>query len=365
MIRIMDIIRGAQEVSTEIVKGLWVPARGVNHMVEPFMGRLKDAWLVLTRKADAVIWPEDDPHFIKREMDLKVLLAKRKVEAAQLEEHSVMYSRSPVWNKVLSRDNELCNRVRFILNNNMHNKTILKVMAECGGLNYAMDSGICTDGDLRVAFGPKYVFDTPEQQLEHRMERIARLIHENKKPMKLKEVREYLLISSGAIGRIMKRMTLNGMLYRVAGVGNHYDIQDTTVALSPGHEPVKFRPQHSDAIHHEQHLLAFSKNLLASPFHSKSKHWPVKIIEAEMARKAPDANAINCDPASTGAILGVRAVCLETGVQSEFVGGRHMDSCKRAMKWLASDISAIVGIKVWCATDKQENRPTSSKENAV
>lgn len=46
--------------STQLPNGDWVPARGENHKFDSFKKRLKDAWCVFTRKADAFTWPEDD-----------------------------------------------------------------------------------------------------------------------------------------------------------------------------------------------------------------------------------------------------------------------------------------------------------------
>ena len=357
MIRILDIIRDAKETAMEISPGLWVPTRGVNHTVEPFLGRLKDAWLVLTRKADAVIWPEDDPDFVKREMALRELLEKRKLDQPELFDEHI-----PETGLVSQKDKEMCNQVRFILNKNMHNKTILKAVLSAGGIHYEGDTGITSDLRLELALG----LDVNEDQRRaRRSDRILTLIREAKQLMKLKTIREYLLISPGAIGRIIKKMVLDGLLYKADGVGNKYGAPDVNIGPVDGHALVKFHPQHSDALQYVDHLIAASKNLLPSPHHSGSKHWPVKIITADVPRKVPDANAINHDPASTGVIEGVRAECLATGVQSEFVGGRHIDSCKRAMKWLASDISAIVGIKVWCAVSKQENYPTSQSDDGT
>lgn len=48
------LLKIAQSVVVEI-NGKLVPARP---MAGPFSWRLKAAWLVLTGKADAVIWPE-------------------------------------------------------------------------------------------------------------------------------------------------------------------------------------------------------------------------------------------------------------------------------------------------------------------
>ena len=45
------------DVTAEI-NGKWVPARGENYKFDSFWDRLKDAWAVLTKKADAFKWPE-------------------------------------------------------------------------------------------------------------------------------------------------------------------------------------------------------------------------------------------------------------------------------------------------------------------
>lgn len=48
------LLNCVNSVSVEI-NGKWVPARG---SAGPFRWRLKAAWMVLTGKADAVVWPE-------------------------------------------------------------------------------------------------------------------------------------------------------------------------------------------------------------------------------------------------------------------------------------------------------------------
>ena len=40
------------------INGKWVPARGENYKFDSYWLRLKDAWAVFTRKADAFTWPE-------------------------------------------------------------------------------------------------------------------------------------------------------------------------------------------------------------------------------------------------------------------------------------------------------------------
>lgn len=49
-----DLLDIVSHIQTEI-NGKWVPARP---MAGPFIYKVKAAWLVLTGKADAVIWPE-------------------------------------------------------------------------------------------------------------------------------------------------------------------------------------------------------------------------------------------------------------------------------------------------------------------
>lgn len=51
------IIHDAQTCSA-LINGKYVPARPLTWSRLNFWRRLKDAWLVLTDKADAVIWPE-------------------------------------------------------------------------------------------------------------------------------------------------------------------------------------------------------------------------------------------------------------------------------------------------------------------
>lgn len=41
------------------INGFWHPARP--NRDAPILYRIKAAWLVLTGRADAVIWPEDEP----------------------------------------------------------------------------------------------------------------------------------------------------------------------------------------------------------------------------------------------------------------------------------------------------------------
>ena len=49
-----DLVRSARSNDCEIRPGVWVPARPYP---APFVVRLRGAWLVLTGRADAVVWP--------------------------------------------------------------------------------------------------------------------------------------------------------------------------------------------------------------------------------------------------------------------------------------------------------------------
>lgn len=53
MYTVKELLKTANETQAEI-DGKWVPARP---MAEPFVCRLRDAWKVLTGKADAMKWP--------------------------------------------------------------------------------------------------------------------------------------------------------------------------------------------------------------------------------------------------------------------------------------------------------------------
>lgn len=44
--------------SSALINNKWVPARPINYKYTSLWRRLKLAWLVFTRKADVVIWPE-------------------------------------------------------------------------------------------------------------------------------------------------------------------------------------------------------------------------------------------------------------------------------------------------------------------
>ena len=57
--RLRDLLRYGGQTQQEIRPGIWVTARP---LVGPFSWRLRDAWAVLTGKADALYWPTaDDP----------------------------------------------------------------------------------------------------------------------------------------------------------------------------------------------------------------------------------------------------------------------------------------------------------------
>ena len=60
MWQLKNLIEHCNEVSTEIPeKGIWVPARPIPLKGRSgFKQRAKNAWLVLTGKADAFTWPE-------------------------------------------------------------------------------------------------------------------------------------------------------------------------------------------------------------------------------------------------------------------------------------------------------------------
>lgn len=49
------LYKSVSECQREVSPGKWVPARPEPW---PFMWRFRPAWLVLTGKADVVIWPE-------------------------------------------------------------------------------------------------------------------------------------------------------------------------------------------------------------------------------------------------------------------------------------------------------------------
>lgn len=57
MYKLNDLIKHTKTIATEI-NGKWVPARPLNHKEEHWTIRLKDAWSVFRRKADAFTWPE-------------------------------------------------------------------------------------------------------------------------------------------------------------------------------------------------------------------------------------------------------------------------------------------------------------------
>ena len=58
MIRLRDLL-GWGHTMTEIRPGVWVAARP---LAGPFSWRVRDAWAVLTGRADALSWPEaNDP----------------------------------------------------------------------------------------------------------------------------------------------------------------------------------------------------------------------------------------------------------------------------------------------------------------
>lgn len=50
-----SLMKSAQENSTQISDGCWVPARPIGMI--GLLHRLRTAWAVFTGKADAVYWP--------------------------------------------------------------------------------------------------------------------------------------------------------------------------------------------------------------------------------------------------------------------------------------------------------------------
>jgi len=57
MITLESVHTAIQETQAEI-NGKWVPARSINHTVRTLREKLRDAWMVFTGKADALVWPE-------------------------------------------------------------------------------------------------------------------------------------------------------------------------------------------------------------------------------------------------------------------------------------------------------------------
>lgn len=51
----------ANQCMTEVEKGKWVPARPIPPQKISLRARFWEAWMVFTAKADAFVWPEDDP----------------------------------------------------------------------------------------------------------------------------------------------------------------------------------------------------------------------------------------------------------------------------------------------------------------
>ena len=52
-----DLIESTASTHTEIQSGKWVPARPCNSRYRTMRQKFKEAWVVYTGKADAVIWP--------------------------------------------------------------------------------------------------------------------------------------------------------------------------------------------------------------------------------------------------------------------------------------------------------------------
>lgn len=59
MYTIQTLLSHAKQTQTETKKGHWVPARPLRLSGRAGLcSRLRDAWAVLTDKADAIRWPE-------------------------------------------------------------------------------------------------------------------------------------------------------------------------------------------------------------------------------------------------------------------------------------------------------------------
>ena len=57
MIRLRSVYDIINSTSAEI-NGKWVPARPINYTCRNLREKLRDAWMVFTGKADALVWPE-------------------------------------------------------------------------------------------------------------------------------------------------------------------------------------------------------------------------------------------------------------------------------------------------------------------
>lgn len=51
------LMKTASSCTAEVRPGVWVPSRPINTRHEPWSVRLRATWLVLTGRADAVVWP--------------------------------------------------------------------------------------------------------------------------------------------------------------------------------------------------------------------------------------------------------------------------------------------------------------------
>jgi len=54
----MYTVKEIQEYSCDaLIGGKWVPARPLNHKVRSIRQKIREAWMVFTGKADALLWP--------------------------------------------------------------------------------------------------------------------------------------------------------------------------------------------------------------------------------------------------------------------------------------------------------------------
>lgn len=51
-----DFVDKMNHITTQLPDGRWVPARPLNYQYDTFWKRLKQAWLLLSRKIDGVEW---------------------------------------------------------------------------------------------------------------------------------------------------------------------------------------------------------------------------------------------------------------------------------------------------------------------
>lgn len=55
MVTLRSVVDTASAIQTEVKPGVWVPARPMRY--QSIVRRIKDAWLVLIDRADALVWP--------------------------------------------------------------------------------------------------------------------------------------------------------------------------------------------------------------------------------------------------------------------------------------------------------------------